>query len=273
MDRRLFLKGVALTAVSAASPRILLADTDAEMNSYVKDALAKAENFDKHFDDDIILQGRAYRLLEQVTNKLRRLQLLVGYANFSLLDFDTASKYAASYSRVGEFTKEEKEFLESVFYTNAKNYGFYGEKPLSKMTDSIPSREIVKITGTGHYIFRNDSYRLYTKIRKDIGDSIVLTSGVRGIIKQMHLFLDKAVESQGNLSMASRSLAPPGHSFHGVGDFDVGKRGFGARNFSEDFAQTLEFHRLTDLGYVKIRYSVHNPFGVRYEPWHVKVVG
>jgi LAS superfamily LD-carboxypeptidase LdcB len=27
-----------------------------------------------------------------------------------------------------------------------------------------------------------------------------------------------------------------------------------------------------DLGYIKIRYPKGNPFGVRFEPWHIKVV-
>jgi LAS superfamily LD-carboxypeptidase LdcB len=105
-----------------------------------------------------------------------------------------------------------------------------------------------------------------------MGKSIVLTSGVRGVVKQMYLFLAKAVRSDGNLSMASRSLAPPGHSFHGNGDFDVGKVGYGYRNFTEDFAKTAEFKRLEELGYIRIRYHEKNPFGVRFEPWHIKVV-
>ena len=105
-----------------------------------------------------------------------------------------------------------------------------------------------------------------------MGDTVVLTSGVRGVAKQMYLFVNKAVDTGGNLSMASRSLAPPGYSFHGAGDFDVGKKGFGYRNFTEDFARTDEYKKLRDLGYIDIRYPMGNLYGVRYEPWHVKVV-
>ena len=47
------------------------------------------------------------------------------------------------------------------------------------------------------------------------------------MVKQMHLFLAKPRQSNGNLSKASSSLAPPGYSFHGIGDFDVGKIGLG----------------------------------------------
>jgi len=139
------------------------------------------------------------------------------------------------------------------------------------LTDGIRKRDTIKVPHTGHYVFRGDSLRLYEKIRRDVGKSIILTSGVRGVVKQMYLFLSKAVRSKGNLSMASRSLAPPGHSFHGAGDFDVGKVGYGYRNFRLDFAETSEFKRLEDLGYIRIRYHEKNPFGVRFEPWHIKV--
>jgi hypothetical protein len=74
------------------------------------------------------------------------------------------------------------------------------------------------------------------------------------------------------LSMASRSLAPPGYSFHGVGDFDVGKKGYGIYNFTEKFTGTNVYHRLADLGYLKFRYGPDNNLGVRFEPWHIKVI-
>lgn len=115
--------------------------------------------------------------------------------------------------------------------------------------------------------------RTYTvRVREDLGGSIVLTSGIRSVVKQTHLFLAKAIQSRGNLSCASRSLAPPGHSFHGIGDFDVGKVGLGAGNFTAEFARTDEFRRLVDLGYVDMRYPSDNLLGVRFEPWHIKVV-
>jgi CMP-N-acetylneuraminic acid synthetase len=48
--------------------------------------------------------------------------------------------------------------------------------------------------------------------------------------------------------------------------------GFGYRNFTSDFAHTEEYRKLMDLGYIRIRYPQGNPYGVRFEPWHVKVV-
>ena len=273
MDRRTLLKGMIIgSAVAGASPSISLAASSSKDNSEdVRDYLSKIKNYNKHFDDDIVLTGHQYKILVSTVKRLKRLQRTVGYANFSLLSFDSALKYARSYSRIGRFPKEEIDFLEEVFYTDADDYGFFGEKVTTKLTEGIPNRDTIKVPHTGHYLFRGDSLRLYQKIRRDIGKSIVLTSGVRGVVKQMHLFLSKAIRSDGNLSMASRSLAPPGHSFHGRGDFDVGKVGYGYRNFRSDFAETREFKRLEELGYIRIRYHEKNPFGVRFEPWHIKV--
>jgi len=118
---------------------------------------------------------------------------------------------------------------------------------------------------------RGTSLDKYQRIRRDVGGSLQLTSGIRGLAKQFQLFLAKAVATEGNLSQASRSLAPPGYSYHAIGDFDVGKQGFGRDNFTETFAHTDEYKRLIELGYVAIRYTETNPFGVRHEPWHIKI--
>jgi len=259
---------------ASVAPELAFAagDMDKVGDHHVKDYLTKIKNFNNHFQDDVILNEAELRLLKSVANRLNRVQRTVGYANFSLIDIDYAMDIAKSYSNVGEFPKSEIDFLEKVFYTNASDYGFFGEKVFASFTTSVSRRETLKVAGSGHYLFRGKPEALYRKISRDLNGNVVLTSGVRGLVKQMHLFLMKAVDSEGNLSMASRSLAPPGHSFHGIGDFDVGKRGYGYRNFTEDFAQTDEFKRLSDLGYIDIRYHENNPFGVRFEPWHIKVI-
>ncbi len=58
----------------------------------------------------------------------------------------------------------------------------------------------------------------------DVGESLTLTSGVRSIVKQTKLFLDKIDSVDGNLSVASKSLAPPAYTYHSIADFDVGKK-------------------------------------------------
>jgi LAS superfamily LD-carboxypeptidase LdcB len=94
---------------------------------------------------------------------------------------------------------------------------------------------------------------------------------VRSVIKQFLLFLNKAYRSKGNLSLASRSLAPPGYSFHGIGDFDVGQTGFGPYNFTARFVTTPVYQMLKERGYLKLRYPAGNLLGVRFEPWHIKI--
>ena len=150
-------------------------------------------------------------------------------------------------------------------------YGFYGEKPLTSLTETVEQRAIEKVPYTGQFLFKGEPLELYKKIRQDIGDTILLTSGVRSVIKQMLLFLRKAYKYQGNLSLASRSLAPPGYSFHGIGDFDVGNIHLGVKNFTNAFEKTDEYKKLIDLGYIDIRYPMDNELGVRFEPWHIKV--
>lgn len=88
----------------------------------------------------------------------------------------------------------------------------------------------------------------------------------------MSYFYQNLKKSDANLSLASRSLAPPGHSYHGIGDFDVGKKDFGKLNFTSRFAETKEYQRLIELKYIDLRYTKNNQVGVRYEPWHIKVV-
>ncbi len=112
---------------------------------------------------------------------------------------------------------------------------------------------------------------LWDRMRSDIGEDLILTSGARGLPKQSRLFLDKLMAQQANVSLVSRSLAPPRYSFHGVGDFDVGSRRLGDENFTHAYVYSQVFRRMQTLNYVELRYPDNNRLGVRYEPWHVKV--
>jgi D-alanyl-D-alanine carboxypeptidase len=221
---------------------------------------------------DVILSAAERVAFDSALARLRRLQQYVGFGNFNVIGWDQSLKLARRRGSVGAFTRAELDLIEQLFFADAKKLGFYGDKVVSKLTATIPERDIVKIPRSGHYLFKGESTRTYERIRRDLGDSVVLTSGIRSVVKQIYLFMNKAEKVDGNLSLASYSLAPPGHSYHAIGDFDVGKKGFGLKNFSAAFAQTDEFKRLIDLGYLDIRYPQQNPFGVRYEPWHIKVV-
>jgi hypothetical protein len=232
----------------------------------------KITNFETNYTDDVILSESEYAMLVASLERVNRVQDYVGFGNFNVLSFDDALKYAKYSPRIGAFTKPELEFLDMLFSYDSSKLGFFGEKVVDKQTYTITDKDVVKMPGTGHYVFRGHSETFYNKIRTEVGDSLILTSGVRNIVKQYQLFMAKTVQASGNLSRASRSLAPPGHSYHAVGDFDVGQVGGGLQNFTAAFAETDEFKRLQDLGYVKIRYTADNDFGVRYEPWHIRVV-
>lgn len=232
----------------------------------------KVRNFEHDFNDDIFLADAEKPLLESVIVRLDRAQRVVGHGHFNVLDFDRLLNYARAYPSIGAFTPLELEFIEKVYFTNARDYGFLGGKVTDNLTAVIAKSDIVKVPYSGHFLFKGESQHYYETLKADIGPNVILTSGIRSNVKQLHLFLSKASASAYNLSKASRSLAPPGHSYHGIGDFDVGRVGWGAQNFTGDFAKTDEFKRMQDLGYVQIRYTKGNQLGVRFEPWHIKVV-
>lgn len=256
-----------LAEIQSAPPKTVQQLSD----EILRDQRAKSSYFSQNFPDDIYFKGEKLRLLRQVNAKFRGVQKHIGFGNFNLIGMDEFFRYADRFTSVGRLTAEEKKFLEELFYFDATRYGFTGDKVLTKFTDALKKHEALKIPYTGHFLKKGDSLEIYNRVRKDIGESLVLTSGMRAIAKQFHLFLEKGLETGGNMSKASRSLAPPGYSFHGRGDFDVGKTGFGLKNFTDDFASTDEYKRLLDLGYINIRYTQNNTLGVRFEPWHIKV--
>jgi hypothetical protein len=221
---------------------------------------------------DIIISGKEWQVFASLRHRLRRVKNFVGYGNFNIISFDHALLYAKNYSVIGAFSKEEISLIEKLFYEDPKQYGFYGERVCDDITQKILRKEVEKIPHTGHYLFKGKPLEDYARLKKDIGDELILTSGVRNIVKQMSLYADKIYSCKGNITQASFSLAPPGYSYHSRCDFDVGKRGFGYKNFTAQFARTKEFRALRQLKYIDMRYTINNKDGVRYEPWHVKVI-
>lgn len=275
MHRRAFIQTLTAAALmwhgTVAVAEVDEASGELEDESDVKDHLPRAESPDQRYGNDIFLAVEQQPVLLQLQQRLARVQKTVGHGNFALIGVDEMRRYARNYPYIGDLSLAELALLEQLFYADASSYGFYGEKPLSNLTSAIDSTALLRLPGSSQYLFKGEAQRLYLKIQQALGDELVLTSGVRGVVKQISLFLNKAVAFEGNLSLASRSLAPPGYSFHGIGDFDVGKRGWGARNFTPDFADTDEFRRLQELGFITMRYPADNQLGVRYEPWHIKV--
>ena len=239
------------------------------MGATLVGSLAQADEL-KH--PDIWIKNEHKAVFESVIQKLDKVEHTVGYANFNLISFDETLKIAKNFPKIGAFTPAEIAYMEEIFYTDPVIYGFYGKRTIEHLSDTIQEKDVIKIDGTGHYVYRDISQELLLRLMKDIGPTLVLTSGVRSVVKQLSLHLEKIKNENGNITMASRSLVPPGFSYHSVGDFDVGKRGWGHQNFTANFARTEEFWNLQKLSYVSTRYTIGNGDGVRFEPWHVKIV-
>ncbi len=276
MNRRFFLK-FGTSSLAIGSKELLFAMPEPYLDTNIKDHLELNHKQCKEFAADalhkkaIIASANERKLLHTISLKLKKTQKYVGYGHFNLLNFDALLYIARNTPKIGAFSKQELEYIENVFYTQAADYGFYGEKVTYKLSDKIAKKETIKIPYTGHYLYQGEPLALYERLKREVGPSVVLTSGVRSVVKQLDLFLYKASKLEGNYSLAAHSLAPPGYSFHGISDFDVGKVGYGYKNFTSAFAHTKEYKNLQKLGYINIRYPKNNPFGVRFEPWHIKV--
>jgi hypothetical protein len=279
MTRRDFLRAMALATIGGGiTPNIFAQSLEVRrpvlqenLDDNIKDYLHKMKNFNLPHKDDIKLNTEEYPIFQSALMRLKRLELYAGHGNFQFLGFDEGLRIARNVSSVGEFSEAELRFLERIFHEEAARYGFFGEKPLSKLTNQIKEDDVVKVPYSGNYLYKGLPLDTFNKIKQQLGEQAVLTSGVRGIMKQFSLFLIKAYQNDGNLSLASRSLAPPGYSFHGIGDFDVGQVGFGDANFTELFTTTPVYKRLSEIGYLSLRYPQENLLGVRFEPWHVKI--
>src|SRR5690606_12468765 len=165
--------------------------------------LHKIRNFDADFLTDIYIGEGRSALLASTLARLERVQAFVGHGNFNLLGFDEMLYFARNYEAIGDFDKAELDFLEEIFAFDATRYGFFGDKVTHEITARMPVRNVEKIAGSGHYLLKGESLNLYQRIQNDVGQDLLLTSGVRNVVKQMHLFLAKAVQVNGNLSRAS----------------------------------------------------------------------
>jgi len=258
MNRRDFFKLTALAGVGTTQLHAMFDLPNTKLE------LAKSE--------DLYLPIEQKEVLYSTLDRINRVKKTIGYGHFNIVGFDDMISYAKRYSKIGAFTKQELDFMEQIFYEDPTSHGFYGKKITKNITDTISKKDVIKIPHTGHYLYKEKSVKSYKHMCKDIGNSLQLTSGVRSVVKQFSLYLDKIKRSDLNLNLASKSLAPPAYTYHSIGDFDVGKKGFGHDNFTARFALTDEFQKMRKLTYIDVRYTVNNIDGVRYEPWHVKVI-
>ena len=223
-------------------------------------------------NNDTYLNKEDMITLITLNDRLKRVKRFVGYGNFNILSLNHAFYYGRNYSAVGAFTKDEQNLIEKLFYSDPKEFGFYGNQTTTKINQRISKKDIIKIPHSGHYVYKGKPLDDYKRIIKDVGSDLILTSGIRNVVKQLSLYTNKLVSFHGNLSLVSSIIAPPAYSYHTISDFDIGKKSWGKKNFTSAFATTSEFKQMKQLEYISLRYTVNNKAGVRYEPWHVKVI-
>jgi hypothetical protein len=235
-------------------------------NAFERNSVFESPNKDIYVPNDEWLD------FVSALKRINRVKRYVGYGNFNIISFDHALFYGRNTPSIGEFTKKELDILDKLFYEDPKKYGFYGKKVVDNITTKIVGKEVQKVPRTGHYLYKGKPLSDYKRLKKDIGLKVTLTSGIRGVVKQMSLYMGKIYSLEGNMTQASQSLAPPAYTYHAISDFDVGRKGFGRHNFTTRFVTTQEFKKLRKLDYISMRYKVNNKDGVRYEPWHIEVI-
>jgi hypothetical protein len=215
--------------------------------------------------------GSGSRIVSSILRKLSLVQDHVGYVQFNIISFDEMLNVASRCKK--PFNSSEIAYIESIFYGDPRKYGFYGERTVTGLSTAISKKDVIYMDKTGHFLMKGAALEKFSQIKRLVGNDLILTSGVRAPVKQLYLFLKKMENSRGDLRLASTSIAPPGFTFHSIGDFDIGKEGYGHFNFTEKFQETDVFKKLYDGGHICIRYTQKNPYGVRFEPWHIKVTG
>ncbi|NQY95366.1 MAG: hypothetical protein HRT43_14465, partial [Campylobacteraceae bacterium] len=195
MERRKFLNYLQLGTISTAALPFannnLFAST---FNRHRHDVKIEKKSL---ITSDIYLPSEHYKILKSVKNKLKLIQRYVGYGNFNIISFDKAVSTARWGRGIKRFTKEELNFMESMYYYDPSIHGFYGQRTSVNLTDKIRKKDVLKVPRTGHYLFKGKTVETYTHMKKDIGETIILTSGVRSIVKQMKLYIDKIDKTNG----------------------------------------------------------------------------
>jgi len=144
----------------------------------------------------------------------------------------------------------------------------------------VPRQSQVNIldltSGTSHLAHVYDLKKEWKRIEADVAK--LKGQSLPEILKRNErkkFVLDKGFHLI-NLSAASRSLAPPGYSWHAHHDFDIGLRSGKLKpyNFRKEFITTPLFVTLFSQGFIHLqdlRYRQENELGVRFEPWHIRV--
>jgi len=226
---------------------------------------------DDVFENDQFLNPLELELAREVVERLRDVEAFVGHGRFTTLNFEAVFKHSAGLAS-RRLTVADIRFLRDIFNRSSESLGFNGPRISNQFLAGHAQEALIFYPKYGEYLLSGDAIEQFERLEAEFGSSVMLTSGYRGHPKQMLLYLEKVVEAQGNLSLASRNRAPAGYSFHFIGDFDVGDVALGEQSFSRRFLKTSIYQSMVRAGWVKWRYPSHNLLGVRFEPWHIASV-
>ncbi len=204
--------------------------------------------------------------LGAIGSRLESVQRVIGHGRFNLASFDDVHAAALRTSKGAIGAAEAAEF-EALLALDARRIGFLGTRVVSRLAYRLPA-DLVDV-GRGQHVFP-EANLLFRRARADVGEQLIVTSGARGIPKQMLVFIGSALRA-GLVARPVHSVAPAGYSYHAVGDIDVGDRRLGGENFTVAFAKSETYRKLAALSYIRFRYPPGNPFGVQFEPWHLEV--
>ena len=200
--------------------------------------------------------------------RLTRIEAKIGHGNFNLSSFDDVRKAARS-PGIGALTVHEEAEFEALFALDARRIGFLGPRVTHSLSAALPIAGLLAVAGTGQHVFP-EALAVYERARRAVGTQLIVTSGARGVPKQMLVFINSTLRS-GVIARTVHSVAPPGYSYHAVGDIDVGDRHLGGVNFTAAFANSATYKKIAALDFIHFRYPIHNTFGVQFEPWHLQI--
>ena len=140
-------------------------------------------------NQDVNLHINDLKVLYTLDSRLKRLRRYIGFANFNIVSLDQALYYGRNYSAIGKFTKAELLLIEKLFYSEPNKFGFYGDKTVDNISQKISKKDIQKISHSGHFIFKGKPLEDYNRILKDVGNNLILTSGIRNVVKQLSLYI------------------------------------------------------------------------------------
>ena len=206
--------------------------------------------------------------LRPMSARLARIAAKIGAGNFNLSDFDAVRRTART-PGIGALSAHEEAEFEALFALDAARIGFLGPRVTHSLSASLPWARLRAVAGSGQHVFPA-AWAVFSRARQAIGPQLIVTSGARGVPKQMLVFINSALRG-GLIARTVHSVAPPGYSYHAVGDIDVGDRHLGGVNFTAAFAGSAIHQRLAALDFIHFRYPRNNKFGVQFEPWHLQI--